>query len=329
MINRKDGIPSAVAYSALLPVFSLKGGSIEMFGYVRFYKPMLRVGEYEQYQGVYCTLCRRLGRRYGPLSQGTISYDMAFFALLHMAVNGESPAFCRSRCVYNPAKRCLRCRHTEAADLAADISVLLNYYKLRDTLRDERGFRKMLAMLLYPPVAWSHRRAARRRPAEDQRIAAMIEAQSAVEQAKIPSVDAAAEPFALLLRDLFVAFSSDSTQQRILDRFGYCLGRWIYLIDAVDDLPSDYKKGNYNPYILCNNIQREDDIPAIRQQCEGGLNACLAECIAAFDLLTVSRFRGILDNILRLGMPRIQTVVISGEKITDKKRMRIGETYEP
>ena len=51
-----------------------------MFGYVTVYKPELKVKEYEAYKGVYCTLCKRLGKDYGFLSRLTLSYDFTFLA---------------------------------------------------------------------------------------------------------------------------------------------------------------------------------------------------------------------------------------------------------
>ena len=35
-----------------------------MFGYVTVYKPELKIKDYSLYKGVYCTLCKRMGREY-------------------------------------------------------------------------------------------------------------------------------------------------------------------------------------------------------------------------------------------------------------------------
>ncbi len=66
-----------------------------MFGYVRIYKPELRMREYEQYRGVYCSLCKHLGSRYGAALRLTLSYDMTFLALLTMALKTEGVGFCK------------------------------------------------------------------------------------------------------------------------------------------------------------------------------------------------------------------------------------------
>lgn len=294
-----------------------------MFGYVRLFKPTITMGEYEQYKGIYCTLCKRLGKHYGLLSRFTLSYDMAFLALLEMALAEENPDFCPSRCSFNPTKRCLKARHTAAIDRAADIGTILTYYKLKDTLADEGFLKKAGAGCLYPFAAAARKRAVKRRPAADTLVAAMMAQQTALEKEGCASIDRAAEPFALMLQALAADTATDETQKRILERFGYCLGRWVYLTDAVDDLAEDLEQGRYNPYVLSRSLAAEDTdgIAATRRYAGESLNACLAECIAAYNLLDIRRFDGILRNILEQGMPHTQKRVIAGEETTHERSL--------
>ena len=292
-----------------------------MFGYVKLHKPTITMGEYEQYKGIYCTLCKRLGKRYGVLSRFTLSYDMTFLALLQMALADEGADFCPSRCSFNPTKRCLKAQNTAAIDRAADIGTLLTYYKLKDTIADE-GFGKRLgALCALPFAAAARKKAAARYPDADRAVAAMMTAQAALEAAQTDSIDRAAEPFALLLQTLAAQVAADDSQRRVLERFGYCLGRWVYLTDAVDDLPEDLKRGRYNPYIRARDITDADGVAATRQYAAETLNACLAECIAAYNLLDIRRFDGILRNILEQGMPHTQKRVIAGEEKHHEKSL--------
>ena len=287
-----------------------------MFGYVRLHKPTITMGEYEQYRGVYCTLCRRLGKRYGLGARMTLSYDMTFLALLHAALEADDPAFCAGRCSFNPTKKCLRCQNTVATDLAADLGTLLAYYKLKDTLADEKLLKKLGAACVYPVLAVYHRRAAKRRPDAERESAAMMALQQQTEQQRTASIDRAAEPFAKLLSYMAALVAQNDTQRVILERFGYGLGRWVYLIDAVDDLADDLKGGQYNPYALAKELCADDaeGIRACREYATLTLNACLAECIAAYNLLDIRRFDNILRNILEEGMPAAQRRVISEEE---------------
>lgn len=287
-----------------------------MFGYVRLFKPTITMGEYEQYKGIYCTLCKRLGKRYGVLSRFTLSYDMTFLALLQMAPEEKDADFCPSRCSFNPTKRCLKACNTTAIDRAADIGTVLAYYKLRDTLADEGIGKKIGAWCALPFAKSAHKKAKKNVPHVDQAVAQMMAAQVDVETRKTASIDQAAEPFALLLQTLAAETAADDTQKRVLERFGYCLGRWVYLMDAVDDLADDLKKGRYNPYILSRHLKADDEdgIKETRNYSLFTLNACLAECKAAYDLLEIRRFDGILRNILEEGMAHAQKRVIAGEE---------------
>ena len=292
-----------------------------MFGYVRLYKPTITMGEYEQYKGVYCTLCKRLGKHYGLLSRFTLSYDMTFLALLEMALAEAGPDFGPGRCSFNPTKKCLKAENTAAIDRAADIGTILTYYKLKDTLADE-GFGKRLAALCALPFgAAARNKAKKRRPEADALVAEMMGRQAKLEAEKTASVDAAAEPFARMLQELAATVADDDGQRRVLERFGYCLGRWVYLTDAVDDLAEDLKKGRYNPYILARSLRDEQEVAAARDYAKESLNACLAECIAAYNLLEIRRFDGILRNVLEQGMPHTQKRVIAGEEARNEKSL--------
>lgn len=294
-----------------------------MFGYVRLFKPTITMGEYEQYKGIYCTLCKRLGKRYGLFSRFTLSYDMTFLALLEMALAEQEADFCPSRCSFNPTKRCLKAQNTAALDRGADVGTILAYYKLRDTLADEGFAKRMGALCLLPFATAARKRAQKRRPAIDALVAEMMTRQAALEAAHTASIDRAAEPFALMLQALAADSATDATQKRVLERFGYCLGRWVYLTDAVDDLAEDLQKGRYNPYACARSLRAEDTdaLAETRRYAGESLNACLAECIAAYNLLEIRRFDGILRNILEQGMPHTQKRVIAGEEATHERSL--------
>ena len=90
----------------------------------------------------------------------------------------------------------------------------------------------------------------------------------------------------------------------MLDRLGYCVGRWVYLIDAADDLEADLANGDYNPYIRALHIARGDPeaVKAARRNAQESLFLTAAEAVRAYDLLEVRRFDAILRNILTDGL---------------------------
>ena len=279
-----------------------------MFGYVRIYKPELKMAEFEHYQGVYCSLCKQLGKRYGVMARMTLSYDFTFLAIFRMALSDVCTGFKKGRCAFNPLKKRTCCCENAHVNFAADAASLLMYHKLKDTIADNGFFHSLPARLLLPFASHAKKKAAKAYPELARHIQACMDRQMELEALQTASLDAAAEPSALLLAYLAKMGAADEREEKIRDRFGYCLGRWIYFVDAAEDLPEDLEKGGYNPYILVRGLKKGDR-QAVKDAQEYAvltLNACLAECLAAYNLLHVRRFDGILRNILEWGMPAAQ-----------------------
>lgn len=274
-----------------------------MTGYVRMCKSELKMREYDQYKGVYCSLCKRLGKRYGAWLRFALSFDMTFYALLSMALTDTCVGFSQSRCSYNPLKKCLKC-DAAALDTAADITALMLYYRAIDHLEDEGFLKRTGVWISMPLVKAYYKKAKAFLPETDAAFARMTEAQRTLEKNKVASVDAAAEPFALLLQMLCEQLSADDKQKQVLSRFGYCLGRYVYLADAAADMVDDGKKGRYNPFLLSRrvNINDKQAVADCQKYAADVLRHCQAECVVAFDLLDIRRFDGILRNILQEGI---------------------------
>ena len=187
-----------------------------MLGYVRAFKPELKLREYEIYRGVYCSLCKALGRRYSPLAQLFLSYDFAFAALLRLAAADGGCSFAQSRCPYRPAKKCLRCEQTALFDACADALIITVYYKAVDDLRDPGFFSRLRAALLFPLVWLMHRKAAKASPEAERAVAEAMEQQRATEQAGQAGIDAAADASAQALGALA---SLDAPQAKQPGRF--------------------------------------------------------------------------------------------------------------
>ena len=297
-----------------------------MFGYIRVFKPELKMGEYERYQGVYCTLCRRIGQQYGRLTRFSLSYDFTFLALLKMALASDCAGFEKGHCVYNPMKKCLNCQQTDAVDDAAACAILLLFGKLQDNVQDERGRRRMMARLGLWRLRRAKRKAAARLPQEEEAIARYIAAQQAMEAEAGGSLDRAAEPTAKLMEALASGLGTTESDRRALARLGYCLGRFIYLADAADDYWDDAATDSYNPWLIAHGTPEKDARPdrktrgvvgaadEVRAHVKAALNMNVAEAIAAYRLLEIRRFDGILSNILNHGLPEVIRELTDGKE---------------
>jgi uncharacterized MAPEG superfamily protein len=272
-----------------------------LFGYLKPYRPELKIREAETYKAVYCGLCHELGKSFGPFARLTLSYDFAFLSLVGMSIRQEGEAcFGKCRCIAHPVRKQACCLPGKVQTFSAAAAMVLFYYKIRDDLAD-RGFRKRLrAFLLLPYAKFVRKRALAvcgQASEVDAAAVRMTEAQQKLEAEGCSSVDRAAEPTAAFLSAVLGTFlSGDETQAVVLRRFGYLLGRYIYLCDALDDLEDDRKAGNYNPFLCA-----EDSADAA-ERAKGSLYLTVAEAGAAYDLLETGQFNGILENIVFLGL---------------------------
>lgn len=270
-----------------------------MFGYIRIAKPELKVKEYEMYKAVYCSLCRVLGKNYGIWSRFTLSYDFTFLALLNMSLTDVCDLTERKRCVCNPLKKCNYCKNDDYFKMPAAAAMIMVYYKLLDNISDEKGIKKIGYGLVRPLFAHARKKAARLFPELEKIISEYISEQSAIEKDNCAELDRAADPTAKALSKILVMCGRDEKQIRILERIGYCLGRYIYLLDAACDLPDDIKKGSYN--FLKYNTEGDPHEYA-KKRIVPQLYFCSNEAGKAFELLDIKKYRPILGNIIYLGL---------------------------
>ena len=266
-----------------------------MFGYVKACKPELKIKEYETYKAVYCSLCKKLGKSYGLLSRFTLSYDFTFLALLNMSLKEGCDGFERKRCAFNPLKKCNYCKNLDAIDMPAAAAMIMLYYKILDNIADERGLKKVTYWCLKPIFSRAHKKAAQNYPQIEAAVSEYITAQNALEKANCTSIDEAADPTAKVMEKILMLCSETQMQKRVLQRMGYCLGRYIYLLDASIDLPEDIKKGSYN---VLKNIDDDNINDRIKKQ----LYFCVNEAAKAFELLDIKKYKTILGNIIYLGL---------------------------
>lgn len=267
-----------------------------MFGYIRAAQPELKVRELETYKAVYCSLCRRLGKSYGLLSRFTLSYDFTFLALLQLGLTPECDGFERKRCAFNPFKKCNYCKNGKALEMPSAAAMIMLYYKLTDDIADERGIKRLGYRLLRPLFSSAHKKAAKAFPQLEKTVSDYIAAQNRLELEGCSELDRAADPTATALSEIFALCGSDAAQKRVLERLGYCLGRYIYILDAVCDLDADIKTGSYNVF------RSEKTAEQAKKRAEPQLYFCINEAGKAFELLKLYKYEPILGNIIYLGL---------------------------
>lgn len=292
-----------------------------MFGFIRPVKPELRVKEADRFQQVYCGLCHAIRARYGRLYTMLLSYDMTFFALVIGSGRPDTPPPCKKRCDAHPFCRRACAEPDDALQMAADASVLLAYHKFRDDLDDEKGAKRMLAALLCKIGRHGYEKARARMPEADREVRQALDELHALEREKCASMDRAADASARMTAAVVPRTGDD--RERILRQMFYQIGRWIYLLDAAQDVAEDLKEDHYNPVVLRYGL-RAPDITEIRQPLERTLERSLADVCMACDLLDPQRDEGLIRNIIFLGMPVVTRQVLDGTYQTNGGRGKHG-----
>ncbi len=274
-----------------------------MFGYVRAYKPELTFSQYDVYKGVYCSLCKEIGEHYGFFARITLSYDFAFFALVRMAISEKCPGFKKSRCSYNPLKKCLKCgENNEDMSLTSHISMLAVYYKYLDNLEDSGSVKKFLLKVLSPYFKHIYKKAKMYAPMVDRIFYNMHIKQAEIENNFNGNIDSACHPSADALGKLLSLDNKDE----LIYKFGYLLGRWVYLIDAVDDFQKDKKSNSFNPFLNNDSISFE--------KADEALNLTAGEAACVFEEIKFYRYKKIISNVLYDGLNFSQEIVIERGK---------------
>ena len=275
-----------------------------MFGYVRPVRDELKCKDLDLYRATYCGLCRTMRRRCGLLTPVVLNFDFTFLALLLAPEEGEPISSCH-RCHMPPFCRRTMCEQSSALELAADESVILAYWQLRDRVADQNFVRGIPARSLCALLSRGYRKAAERQPEFDRVVREQLDVLHRLEKEKCPSLDRPADAFAILLRAAAPKTGNEG-RDRAIEQLLYHLGRWIYLIDARDDLEEDRSNGNYNPVALRYGRQPCDEPLALTL--DHSLNLMRSACA----LLELGRQEALVQNVLSLGLPAIQRAVFDG-----------------
>ena len=287
-----------------------------MFGYVRAREDALSPEARKNYEAAYCGLCHALQENYGTIPRLFLNYDFVFLAML-LAPQEETVGARCLKCPLHPRKGKPACKGGGWMETAAGESVILTWWKLRDTAADGGLLSRLGARLLSLLLGPAYRRAKARHPRFDGQTARLLMELGELEESRCPSIDRTADCFARLLLSAAPAMGRDALD-RPRQQLLYHLGRWIYLIDAVDDLAEDREAGQYNPVAARFPEWSGGDMDYLRQS----LDHSLALAGAAFQLLPPNPWSPVMENIIYSGLPAVEELVFAGKWREYQKRRR-------
>lgn len=266
-----------------------------MFGYVTIYKPELKVKDYEKYKAYYCGLCRTLKEQHGFLGQMTLTYDMTFAVILLASLYEEKCNQSEHRCVAHPLHKHAMLQG-EVTEYAAAMNIVLAYYHLEDDWQDDKSIKGLAGTKI---LKLQVKKIENQYPRQCKVIQEKLEQLQTYEQDSASHIDIVAGCFGELMSELFI-YKRDCWEAT-LRKMGFYLGKYIYIMDAFDDVERDIKEESYNPLkelYLANECQEE----VFNKKCFEMLQMMIAEAAMEFEKLPCVQDIDILRNILYDGV---------------------------
>lgn len=288
-----------------------------MFGYVTVPKGLLTEEEYKVFTSYYCGVCKTMGERASQASRLGLSYDITFLAIVLSGVYGNESEAVDECCIVHPVKKRPCIKNDTVIDYAASVGVLLSYLKLADDWHDERSIKALLGMAVFRS---GYKRVMKKYSDELVGIKRQLDELSRLEREKCKSVDETADTFAKILEYLCTPdFIKDESLRRILAWFGYNLGRWIYIIDAFNDIDDDIKSGAYNPFVASGVKSKKECAGYI----EPSLTFTLENMTSAFELTDFKKNKNIIGKIIYTSLKQKQKMILEGK--TEEARKHSGK----
>jgi len=260
-----------------------------MFGYVTIDKMELKFKEYYSYKGYYCGLCMSLKNKYSNLSRMTLNYDMTFLILLLSSLYEPKNSIYNSKCIAHPTKKQLIIRN-DITDYAASINVILSYYNLKDNWDDEKDIKSLVMARL---LKKEFKEASSELITKSVKIGERIKNITNLEKSNTKDVDKVSNEFGHLMEEIILY--KEDMWEKMLRKLGFFLGKYIYLLDAYEDMKKDKENNSYNPF---NNL----DIENIDEYAKEILMLNLSFLSEEIEKLPLVQDKEIIDNIVYSGI---------------------------
>ena len=286
-----------------------------MFGYVKPDLPYLYLKDDTLYKALYCGVCKSMGK-FSQISRLSLTYDIAFLSAVVHNLTGEDVTIKGERCIAHPIVKKPMASRDDITAMCAGTNIILAYYKIKDDVIDEKKGRAKLLILNK-----AYKKADKRYHEISEIIKTHYDGLRKCENAKENSIDKLSDYSALIMQEVSrYLLKEHSTEDS--ERLFYFLGKWIYLIDALDDYDKDIKKGNYNPfYYAYGEIETREKLLSEKK---AEISFIFADIFAnlkqSAENLEWKFNHDLIDNIILRGITSITLEVFKGEYGKRKKK---------
>lgn len=282
-----------------------------MFGYVTVCRKAMSQEDYDLFCAYYCGVCKATGKCASQIARMGLSYDITFLAIILSAVMPDEDKKKEGVCIAHPLKKRAYVCESSVMDYAACMGVILTYLKFRDDLEDDKSIKAAaLSALFYQGV----RKARLGYERQYKEIVLQLKKLSTLEKENSSEIDECADCFAKILETLFTPdFITDEDSKRTLAWFGYNIGRWIYVLDAYNDIDKDRKKHSFNPFLSNGFKDFAKYKKDLKEKLETSLTFTLENAASAFELMKIYKNKSVAEHIIYCGLPSKQASVLGEE----------------
>lgn len=269
-----------------------------MFGYVRPYIPELKVKDYEYYKAIYCGICKAT-KKIDNISRILLNYDFVFLYLLLISIEREEEKITKQTCIIHPFKKRSILNNNYLLEYVSYNMILLSYFKINDDIDDDRKIwlipiKHRLKSILIKSDFFSSE--------NFSKISSYLLQQKQLEKNNCSNIDQISDNFANVLKIIF-----GYNDNHNLIKIGYYIGKWIYLIDALDDFFADLKENRYN--VLKNTFCDLDNKEYIYQELDC-IKISLFNYVEMMKKFIPDTSHPIVSNIVDIGLYSKTTIVI-------------------
>lgn len=293
-----------------------------MFGYVGPYKMEMKVRDYEKFNSYYCGLCIAIKKNYGNLPRFSLNYDMTFLGILIDSLDSSKVSYIKGNCIAHPLKHKNIIIDNPTLDYAAFCNICLTYHKLMDDYRDDKSVKSKL--FGYFLNSYLKNTPSNLQIVMDYTEKKLNELYIMEHNSKGKTLDELSHSFADLTGFIISNYITDTNYKLDLYWFGYNLGKWIYIIDAYDDLEKDMYKNKFNALnvsLNANNLSYNELKPIIEERVDFTLTSCARQCYESFLKLPIKKNVDLLENILHYGLLNKMNLVFKRSEFINEKSL--------
>ena len=261
-----------------------------MFGYINVNKASINQEEYEYYHSYYCGLCHTLKRKYGQLSRLSLSFDLCFVALLLTQLYEDESKQANKACLLHPFVK-HQISENKYIDYVCDMNIVLTYFKCNDDYKDEK---QLLPKIYGMSLTKAFQKIERQYPDKVNKIRQILNQYDELEKKQESNIDVLAKLTGEMM-EVIMVYQEDEYSKYLKGMANY-LGRFIYIMDAYDDIEKDIKHHAFNPFK--NSYQDVDFNERVKMM----LEVMMGECVDYFDYLPIINHVELLKNILYDGI---------------------------